>query len=94
MSELDEEARERLQTELREELRARVAKRIRELAQARRLPLTHLADEAGVSRAHLWTVLGGKNAASIDFLAKLAVVLGVDPDELVKRYRKPRSRGG
>ena len=74
-----------------EELRARVAQRIRELAKRKGLPLTRLADEAEVSRAHLWTILNGESAVSIDFLAKLAKVLGVDPDELVRRYRKPRT---
>ncbi|MCA9707433.1 MAG: helix-turn-helix transcriptional regulator [Myxococcales bacterium] len=74
-----------------EELRARVAQRIRELAKRKGLALTRLADEAEVSRAHLWTILNGESAASIDFLAKLAKVLAVDPDELVRRHRKPRS---
>lgn len=73
-----------------EELRARVAARIREIAGRKGLPLTRLADQAEVSRAHLWGVLNGKSAASIDFLAKLARVLDVDPDELVKRPRTPR----
>lgn len=72
-----------------EELRARVAARIREVAKRKGIPLTHLADRADVSRAHLWTVLNGESAASLDFLAKVAKALGVDPDELVRRYRAP-----
>lgn len=71
-----------------EELRARVAARIREIAGKKGIPLTRLADQAEVSRAHLWGVLNGKNAASTDFLAKLAKPLGIDPDELVRRPRK------
>lgn len=74
-----------------EQLRARVAQRIRDAAKRKGLPLTRLADDAGVSRAHLWTILNGDSGASIDFLAKLALVLNIDPDELVRRYRKPRS---
>ena len=75
-----------------EELRARVAARIREVAKRKGIPLTRLADEADVSRAHLWTILNGEPAASLDFLAKIAKALGVDPDELVRRYRSPRDR--
>ncbi|MEX1366415.1 MAG: helix-turn-helix transcriptional regulator [Nannocystaceae bacterium] len=73
-----------------EELRARVALRIRELAKKKGIALTRLADEAGVSRAHLWTILNGESGASIDFLAKLALVMNIDPADLVRRPRKPR----
>lgn len=73
-----------------EELRARVAQRIRDAAKKKGIPLTRLADEAGVSRAGLWVILNGESGASIDTLAKLALVLNIDPDELVRRYRKPR----
>ena len=74
-----------------EELRARVAQRIRDVAKRKGIALTRLADEAGVSRAGLWVVLNGESGVSIDFLAKLALALNVDPDELTRRYRKPRS---
>jgi len=74
-----------------EELRARVAQRIRDAAKKSGVPLTHLADAAGVSRAGLWQILNGEVGASIDTLAKLALALDIDPVELVKRYRKPRS---
>jgi transcriptional regulator with XRE-family HTH domain len=49
--------------------------------------LTHLADAAGLSRSHLWIVLRGESAASLDILAKLAATLGVDPVALVRPYR-------
>jgi len=29
-------------------------------------------------------------AASLDFIAKIAMALNADPDELVRRYRKPK----
>jgi len=73
-----------------DELRARVAQRIREAAKRKGVALTRMADEAGVSRAHLWTILNGESAASLDFIAKIAMALNADPDELVRRYRKPR----
>jgi transcriptional regulator with XRE-family HTH domain len=76
-----------------DELRARVATHIRELAARKRLRLTELADLAGVSRGHLWSVLGGEKSATLDYLCRLARVLEVDPHELVRPPRKPRSPG-
>lgn len=74
-----------------EELRDRLAKRIREIAKRRGVTLTELADRAGVSQAGFWEAMSGRSGPSIDFVAKVAAALDVDPDELVKRYRKPRS---
>lgn len=74
-----------------EELRARIAMRIREVAKRRKITLSQLATESGVSTAHLWAVLGGESAATSDVLAKLARVLRVDPDELVKRPRQSKT---
>ena len=70
-----------------EELRARIATRIREVAKRRKITLSQLSTDSGVSTAHLWAVLGGESAATSDVLAKLARVLRVDPDELVRRRR-------
>lgn len=72
-----------------DELRARIATRIRELAKRRKITLSQLAADSGVSPAHLWAVLGGEHSPSADVLCKLARVLQVDPDELVRRPRKP-----
>lgn len=74
-----------------DELRARLAGRIRELAKRKKLRLTELADRAGVSRGHLWAVLGGEKAATIDYLCRIAKVLEVDPAELLRR---PKSTKG
>lgn len=75
-----------------EQLRARIAMRIREIATRRHLPISHLADQSGVSRAHLWAVLGGRRAPTSDVLSKLAHVLGVDPHELMRPSRKAASK--
>lgn len=72
-----------------DELRARIAARIRSVAKQRKITLSKLATDSGVSPAHLWAVLGGENAPTSDVLCKLARVLQVDPDELVRRPRKP-----
>lgn len=49
----------------------------------RGLTLQDLATHAGVGRPHLYRVLGGKAAASVDYLAKLATVLDVEPAALL-----------
>ena len=74
-----------------DELRARVAQRIRDAAKRKGVALTHLADAAEVSRSGLWQILNGEVGASIDTLARLALVLGIDPGELSRPYRKPKS---
>lgn len=77
-----------------EALRARLAQRIRALAEAKGFPLGQLADRAEVSRAGFFLALSGKSAPSLDFVAKVATALGVDPVELLKppkKTRKPRS---
>jgi transcriptional regulator with XRE-family HTH domain len=66
-----------------EALRARLAERIREACKARHLPLTRLAVDAGVSRNHLFAVLGCRKAPTVDYLARLAHVLEVDPSALL-----------
>lgn len=72
-----------------EELRERLAQRIREQAKRKGITLTELADRAGVSQAAFWVAMSGKSGPSIDFVAKVAMALNVDPSDLVK---KPRSR--
>jgi transcriptional regulator with XRE-family HTH domain len=68
-----------------------VASRIREIAKRKGLTMVTVADGSGVSRATVWAVLGGRRSATTDVLAKLAAALGVDPGELVRAPRPPRS---
>lgn len=75
-----------------EELRGRLAQRIREVAKRKGITLTELADRAGVSQASFWEAMSGRSGPSIDFVAKVAMALDVDPSALVKPERKPRSR--
>jgi len=74
-----------------DEFRARLAIRIRELAKRRKINLVDLADQAGVSRGYLWAVLAGENAATVDYICRLANVLQVDPHELLRPPPKPRA---
>lgn len=64
-------------------IRARLADRVREACKVRGLPLSGLAAAAGVSRNHLFAVLAGTKAPTIDYLARLARVLEVDPSALI-----------
>jgi transcriptional regulator with XRE-family HTH domain len=68
-----------------------VAARIRELAKRKGIALTRVAAQAGVSKGHLWNALGGESSMTLDFIARLAIALEVDPAELVKPPRKPRA---
>lgn len=74
-----------------EQLRERLAARIREAAKPKGITLTDLADRAGVSWAAFWAAMAGNSGPSIDFVAKVAMALDVDPSALDKPTRKPRS---
>ncbi len=76
-----------------DEVRWRIARRIRELARAKQVPLTHLADRAGVSRGHLWNVLRGTKQPTIGWLVKIGNALDVDVADLLARPAK-RTGGG
>lgn len=66
-----------------EELRARLASRVREAQELRGITTQELAKQAEVSRPHLHSILGGKFGPSIDYVARLATVLEVDPSALL-----------
>ena len=65
------------------ELRIVVAENIRTLAAAKAMSLNALADFAGVSRAQLYSVLAETAAPTTDWLAKVALVLEVEPSRLL-----------
>lgn len=67
-----------------------MAERIRALAKRRRVSRDALAADAGISRAMLYSVLGGRTPATTDTLAKLAYALRVDPIELLRAPRAKR----
>ncbi len=72
-------------------LHERLARRIRVIAEARKLPLSHLADRAGVVRSHMWRVLAGRASPTVAWLGKIAAVLDVEAADLISR-RKPTLR--
>lgn len=64
-------------------IRARLASRIREACTSRNLSVSQLAAQAGVSRNHLFAILAGSKAPTVDYLARLAEVLELDPSALI-----------
>ena len=66
-----------------EEIRARFTARVKEAQDLRGISTAELAKRAEVARPHLNDILNGKNAPSIDYVAKLATVLDVDPSALL-----------
>ncbi|MCR9161939.1 MAG: helix-turn-helix domain-containing protein [Nannocystaceae bacterium] len=67
-----------------EELRRIVGANIRSLCKSRGMTTPQMADFAGVNRAHAYNVLASEAAPTTDWLAKVAVVLGVEPFELLR----------
>jgi len=75
-----------------------LARRIRELADARDIPVSHVADRALIARSHMWAVLNAERSATLALVQRLAEVFEVDPLELLRgepariRAKKKRAR--
>jgi transcriptional regulator with XRE-family HTH domain len=69
-------------------LRRVLAANIRRRAHERGIALNTIADFADVSRSHLHAVLGAKRSATVDWIEKVAVVLNVEPWELLKPAKR------
>lgn len=65
------------------QLRRVLARNIRQVAKRRGRSINALADFAGVSRSQLYDVLAQRKAASIDWIARIATALDVDPSRLL-----------
>ncbi len=64
-------------------LEAVLAKRLRELAEFHEIPLSHLADRAGIARSYLWRLLDAESSATLDLIQRLAAVLDEEPLDLL-----------
>jgi transcriptional regulator with XRE-family HTH domain len=64
------------------------------VADERGVALTHVADRAGIGRSHMWRLLNGEAAATLDVVDKLAAALDVHAVELLDDgpRRSTRSR--
>jgi len=72
------------------EIREVFARNLRRSRQAKGLSQEALAHDADVDRGYISALERGVYAATIDMVDKLAQVLGVEPDELLRRQAKPR----
>lgn len=66
-------------------LRDVFARNLRRARQAKSLSQEALAHDADVDRTYISSLERGTYAASIDTVEKLANVLGIEPDELLRR---------
>lgn len=75
------------------ELRTLVARNVRSVAKRKGVALTALADFAGVSRSQVFAVLKLATSPTLDWIAKVATALDVEPWQLLApRAMKRESR--
>lgn len=74
------------------ELRTVLAENIRAAAEAKGFTVTRLADFATVSRSQMFEVLAGEASPTLDWLARVATALDVEPHELL--MRRASAKGG
>ena len=67
-----------------------LARRVREVAELRGVPLSHVADRAGISRSYLWAILNGKSSATLDMVERLAAAMDVEAGALLREETAPR----
>jgi transcriptional regulator with XRE-family HTH domain len=64
-------------------LRALVARNVRLASKRKGIALTALADFAGVSRSQVFAVLKSATSPTLDWIAKVATALDVEPWQLL-----------
>jgi transcriptional regulator with XRE-family HTH domain len=72
------------------EIREVFAYNLRRCRHAKGLSQEVLAHDADVDRTYISALERGVYAATIDMVGKLANVLGVEPDELLRKQARPR----
>jgi transcriptional regulator with XRE-family HTH domain len=56
-----------------------LAKRLRQVAKEKGVPLSHVADRAGLARSYFWLLLDGSSSATLAAVQRLAEALEVEP---------------
>ncbi|MBI4700371.1 MAG: helix-turn-helix transcriptional regulator [Deltaproteobacteria bacterium] len=59
------------------------------MAKAKGLPLSHVADRAGVARSYFWRLLAARGCATLAAVQRLAEVLDVAPLALLADDAQP-----
>jgi transcriptional regulator with XRE-family HTH domain len=65
-----------------------LARRLREVAALRDVPLSHVADRAGIARSYFWKLLDAESSATLDMIQRIAAVLHEDPIDLLTEGAK------
>lgn len=52
------------------------------------MPLSHVADHAGIARSHIWALLRAERSATLAMVQRLAEVLAVEPLALLTPARR------
>lgn len=60
-----------------------LARRLHQLAEERGIPMSHVADRAGIARSHVWALLRAERSATLAMVQRLASVFGVEPIALL-----------
>jgi transcriptional regulator with XRE-family HTH domain len=60
-----------------------LARRIREVATARGMPISHVADRCGMAHSYFWRLLNAKASATLAVVQRLADALEVEPIALL-----------
>jgi transcriptional regulator with XRE-family HTH domain len=55
------------------------ARRLRQVAKEKGIPLSHVADRAGVARSYFWLLLDGSSSPTLASVQRLAEALEVEP---------------
>ena len=66
-----------------------VTENLRRLTEAKGIPLTVVADRAGIDRRQLFAMMAGEYDADLDWLNKLADALDVDVTDLFVDHTRP-----
>jgi transcriptional regulator with XRE-family HTH domain len=72
-------------------LQDRVGLNVQDLRRAKRLSQEELADRSKIHQTYLSGVETGKRNPSLLVLERIAIALGVDPEDLVRRRRRRAS---
>jgi transcriptional regulator with XRE-family HTH domain len=69
---------------LRPRLEEVLAKRLRDIARDRKMPISHVADRAGLAHSYFWQLLRAEASPTLAVVQRLAEALDVEPLALLR----------
>ena len=61
---------------------------IKQIAKQKRMPVSHVADRAGVSRSHFFAVMSGERSPTLLWVEKVADALEIDGADLLAKPQR------